>query len=66
MIKENFKSIALNAAKKQIGELKKINRVFDQPVTASNMGSKGKEIMQEHFAWDSIAKKFMLILNQNT
>ena len=46
--------------------IKKINRVFDQPVTASNMGSKGKEIMQEHFAWDSIAKKFMLILNQNT
>ena len=28
MIKENFKSIALNAAKKQIGELKKINRVL--------------------------------------
>ncbi|NWK01765.1 glycosyltransferase family 4 protein [Marine Group I thaumarchaeote] len=45
--------------------IKKINRECDQPVTASNMGSKGKEIMQEHFAWDSIAKKFMLILNQN-
>ena len=29
MMMKNFKSIAINAAKKQIGELKKINRVFN-------------------------------------
>ena len=46
--------------------IKKINQVFDQPDVASNMGSKGKEIMQENFNWDNIAKKFMSILNQNT
>jgi len=45
--------------------IKKINQVFDQPVIASNMGSKGKEIIQENFNWDNIAKKFVLILNQN-
>ncbi len=45
--------------------IKKINQVFDQPVVASNMSSKGKETMQENFNWDSIAKKFVLILNQN-
>ena len=45
--------------------IKKINRVFDQPVVASNMGSKGKETMQENFNWDNIAKKFVLILNRN-
>jgi len=45
--------------------IKKINQVFDQPVIASNMGSKGKETMQENFNWDSIAKKFVLILNRN-
>ena len=45
--------------------IKKINQVFDQPVIASNMGSKGKEIMQKKFNWDNIAKKFVLILNQN-
>jgi len=41
------------------------NQVFDQPVIASNMGSKGKKIMQENFNWNNIAKKFVLILNQN-
>ena len=46
--------------------IKKINQVFDQPDAASNMGSKGKEIMQENFNWDNIAKKFVSILNQNT
>jgi len=45
--------------------IKKINQVFDQPIIASNMGSKGKETMQENFNWDSIAKKFVLILNRN-
>ena len=45
--------------------IKKINQVFDQPVVASNMGSKGKETMQENFNWDSIAKKLVLILNRN-
>ena len=45
--------------------IKKINQVFDQPIVASNMSSKGKEIMQENFNWDSIAKKFLLILNRN-
>ena len=45
--------------------IKKINQIFDQPVVASNMGSKGKETMQENFNWDSIAKKFVLILNRN-
>ena len=45
--------------------IKKINQVFDQPVAASDMGSKGKETMQENFNWDSIAKKFVLILNRN-
>ena len=45
--------------------IKKINQVFDQPIVASNMSSKGKEIMQENFNWDSIAKKFVLILNRN-
>ena len=45
--------------------IKKINQVFDQPVIANNMGSKGKEIMQKKFNWDNIAKKFVLILNQN-
>jgi len=29
------------------------------------MGSKGKEIIQKKFNWDNIAKKFVLILNQN-
>ena len=46
--------------------IKKINQVFDQPVIAKNMGTKGKEIIQENFNWDNIAKKFVLILNQNT
>jgi len=46
--------------------IKKINQVFDQPDVASNMGSKGKEIMQKKFNWDNIAKKFVSILNQNT
>ena len=45
--------------------IKKINQVFDQPIVASNMSSKGKEAMQENFNWDSIAKKFVLILNRN-
>ena len=45
--------------------IKKINQVFDQPAVASNMGSKGKEIIQKKFNWDNIAKKFVLILNQN-
>ena len=45
--------------------IKKINQVFDQPIVASNMGSKGKETMQKNFNWDSIAKKFVLILNRN-
>ena len=45
--------------------IKKINQVFDQPIAASDMGSKGKETMQENFNWDSIAKKFVLILNRN-
>ena len=45
--------------------IKKINQVFDQPVAASDMGSKGKETMQKNFNWDSIAKKFALILNRN-
>ena len=45
--------------------IKKINQVFDQPIVASNMSSKGKETMQENFNWDSIAKKFVLILNRN-
>ena len=45
--------------------IKKINQVFDQPIVASNMSSKGKEIMQENLNWDSIAKKFVLILNRN-
>ena len=45
--------------------IKKINQVFDQPAVASNMGSKGKEIIQKKFSWDNIAKKFVLILNQN-
>ena len=45
--------------------IKKINQVFDQPDVASNMGSKGKEIMQANFNWDNIAKKFVSILNQN-
>ena len=45
--------------------IKKINQVFDQPVVASSMSSKGKETMQENFNWDSIAKKFVLILNRN-
>ena len=45
--------------------IKKINQVFDQPIAASDMGSKGKETMQENFNWDSIAKKFALILNRN-
>ena len=45
--------------------IKKINLVFDQPTMASNMGSKGKEIMRENFSWNNIAKKFALILNQN-
>ena len=45
--------------------IKKINQIFDQPIVASNMSSKGKETMQENFNWDSIAKKFVLILNRN-
>ena len=45
--------------------IKKINQVFAQPVVASNMGSKGKKIIKENFNWDKIAKKFVLILNQN-
>ena len=45
--------------------IKKINQVFDQPIVSSNMSSKGKEAMQENFNWDSIAKKFVLILNRN-
>ena len=45
--------------------IKKINQVFDQPIVASNMSSKGKETMQENLNWDSIAKKFVLILNRN-
>ena len=45
--------------------IKKINHVFDQPVIANNMGSKGKKIIKENFNWDKIAKKFVLILNQN-
>ena len=45
--------------------IKKINQVFDQPVVASNMSSKGKETMQENLNWDSVAKKFVLILNRN-
>ena len=45
--------------------IKKINQVFAQPVKASNMGSEGKKIIKENFSWDKIAKKFVLILNQN-
>jgi len=45
--------------------IKKINHVFDQPVIANNMGAKGKKIIKENFNWDKIAKKFVLILNQN-
>ena len=45
--------------------IKKINQVFDQSIVASNMSSKGKETMQENFNWDSIAKKFVLILILN-
>ena len=45
--------------------IKKINQIVAEPVTANNMGSKGKEIMQKKFNWDNIAKKFVLILNQN-
>ena len=45
--------------------IKKIKQVFGQPIIAGNMGSKGKEIMQENFSWSNIAKKFALILNQN-
>jgi glycosyltransferase involved in cell wall biosynthesis len=45
--------------------IKKIKQVFGQPTIAGNMGSKGKEIMQENFSWSNIAKKFALILNQN-
>jgi hypothetical protein len=29
------------------------------------MGSEGKKIIKENFSWDKIAKKFVLILNQN-
>jgi hypothetical protein len=29
------------------------------------MGAKGKKIIKENFNWDKIAKKFVLILNQN-
>ena len=50
MIKENFKSIALNAAKKQIGELKKINRVFNNSFLKAielihNCSNKGGRIL---------------------
>ena len=45
--------------------IKKINQIFAQPVKANNMGSEGKKIIKENFSWDKIAKKFVLILNQN-
>jgi len=45
--------------------IKKINQIVAEPVTANNMGSKGKKIMQKNFNWDNIAKKFVMILNQN-